>query len=144
MEPAGVPASSRPKPCSSLGTTPKISSVHRSLLALVRRNQTAVRDQFSSQKPPEARLWFWRAQGFSTYMAHRQRSFPPASPNLVLPGPALHAGTRLRMLRRPARLSVIMPPVSCVPFLPEGHQNWSSEGAHLVNTILNQPSCRRV
>ena len=49
-----------------------------------------------------------------------------------------------RALLRPARLSATMPPASRRSSRPEGLQIWSSEEAHLVNTILNQPYRRRV
>ena len=55
-KPAREPASSRPKPCPSPKNTPGILPVCRSLLALVGRKQTVVRDQFSRPKSPGSRL----------------------------------------------------------------------------------------
>ena len=46
------PAPERPKSCVSLKNVPRFLLVHRSLLALVGRKQTLVRDQFSHQNPP--------------------------------------------------------------------------------------------
>ena len=59
MKPAREPASSRPKPCASLKRPHDYCPVRRSLLALVGRKQTAVRDQPFPQKPPGSRLALW-------------------------------------------------------------------------------------
>ena len=64
MKPAREPASSRPKPCASIPEkSPRILPVRRSLLALVGRRQTVIRDQLSPQKPPCSRLLFSRSTG---------------------------------------------------------------------------------
>ena len=60
VKPAREPASSLPKPCASLKNAPPILPVRCSLLALVGRKQTVVRDQLFPQKPPVSRLWFSR------------------------------------------------------------------------------------
>ena len=58
MKPAREPASTRPKPCASLKNAPGIMPFRHSLLTLVGRKQTLVRDQVSPQKRPGSRLWF--------------------------------------------------------------------------------------
>ena len=76
MRPAREPASSRLEPYISLKSAPRILPVRHSLLALVRRKQTVVRDQFFPQKRPGSRLRFSRTGGF-------QHS--PGSPTIELP-----------------------------------------------------------
>ena len=59
VKPARGPASSRLKPCASLKNASRILPVRRSLVALVGRKQTVVRDQLFPQKPPGSGLVFW-------------------------------------------------------------------------------------
>ena len=82
------------------------------------------------------------AQGFSIPLARRRSSCSPPSPRLVLTHPIERPTVRLRMLLRPTRLSVTVAPASRMP-PPSDAPNWSSEEAHPVNTILNQPYHRR-
>ena len=72
-----------------------------------------------------------RAQGFSVSLAHRQSNCPPPSPNLVRTHPIYQA------FRDSAPCPSRAPTSRRAP-------NWSSEEAHLVNTILKQPYRRRV
>ena len=84
MKSAREPASSRPKPCASLNSAPRILPVRRSLLALVGRRQTVFRDQLSSRT---------KTFGFAPLiLAHKgsahpwpvdDQAPPPPSPNLV-------------------------------------------------------------
>ena len=75
-----------------------------------------------------------RAQGFSTPLAHRRSSCPPPSPNLELTHPIRRATVRLRVLRRPTRLSATVPPASGVPPPPEGHQIGARDEVQRVET----------
>ena len=56
VKPAREPASSRPKSRASLKNAPRVLPVRRSLLALVGRKQTVVRNQHFPPKPPRSRL----------------------------------------------------------------------------------------
>ena len=114
-------ASWRPKLCASLKNAPRILPVRRSLLALVGRKHTAVRDQFSPHKRP----------GSSTIELLSALAEAVAySPN----------GTCHGMLARaaaPYEASRVPPPL-------EGHQIGARKEVHRVGTILNQPNRRRV
>ena len=82
-----------------------------------------------------------RARGFSTPLAHRRSRCPPSLPSLVLNPPTVHTCSNAHLLL-PTRLSAIrcLSRAATSLWAP----NWSSEEAHLVNTILNQPNlcCR--
>ena len=111
-------------------------------LSLLWRKKTVDRDQLSPGNLPVYALGS-RAQGCSTPLAQRRSSCPPPSSNLVHFHPIKRATARLLVLRRPTRLSTARLPSSCVARPPERIPNWSSEEAHLEDTILNQPNHRR-
>ena len=140
------PAPNHPKPCASLKIATGVLPVCCSLLTLVRRKHTVVRDSFSLRNLP-VRAFGSRAQGFSTPLTRMIESCPPSSPKLVLTHSIEHATVRLHELLRPTRLSVTVVPASRVPPPPggpKGAPNWSSEEEQLVNTILDQQNRRRV
>ena len=70
MKPARKPASSRPKPCASLETTPRIMPVRRFLLVRVRKKRPWLEINFSFRNLP-VRAFDFRAQEFSTPLARR-------------------------------------------------------------------------
>ena len=118
---------------------PTSLAVLRSLLALVGRKQTVVRNQFFPQKPPGFSVFDSRAQGFSTPLARQRSSYSPFLPNLVLTRSIARETVRLRALLFPLRLSAPpVPPTSRVLPPLEGHQIEAQKEVHLVDTIPNQ------
>ena len=132
-KPAREPASSRPKPCASKKNAPtnRILPVCRSLLALVRKKQTVVRDELSPQKLPGSRLWFSR-----TRVQHSPGSSTIELPSVLAisgdysPDSACH-GTLPR--------AAASYPASRVPLPPEGHEIGARKRRAPGNTILTQP-----
>ena len=96
MKSAHEQVSSRPNSFASLKNAPQILPVRGSLLALVGRKQTVVKDQllFSLRNLPVC-AFDCCAQGFSIPLARRTSSCPPTSPNLV----PTHLMERYRALR---------------------------------------------
>ena len=124
MKPACERKFSRPKPCASLKNAPRILPVRRSLLALVGRKHTALRDQFFFfLKNLPIRAFNSRVQGFSTPLARRRSSFPPPSPNLV----------RTRPIERYQALRDSAPCLSRATTSRRA-PNWNSEEAHTWGT----------
>ena len=140
MKRAREPASSRPKPYTSLKNAPGILPVGRSLLALVGRKQTVIRSQLFRQKPPCSRLLFSRMR-----VQHSPGSFTTELPSAFAesgaysPDRACH-GT---LLRAAAPYHAFRDSVPCLSRATTSRRapSWSSEKAHLV---LNQPNHRRV
>ena len=101
-----------------------------SLSAFAGGKQTVIRYISVSLKNVPVRASDSRAQGFNTFLARRRSSCPLSWPNLARTHPIDQAfRDRAPCLSR-ATTSRRAP-------------NWSSEQAHLVNTILNQPyRCR--
>ena len=132
MKPAREPASSRPKPCTSL-KKPHESCPFALLMTLVGRKKAVVRHQLFPQKPPGFRLDS-RAQGFSPSLARRRSSCPPPSPNLVRTHPIEHY--------QALRDSALCLSRAATP--PEGHQTGARKRRAPGNTILSQPYRRRV
>ena len=100
VKPTREPASGHPHPRASLKNAPGILPVRRSLLALVGRKQTVVRNQLSplQQKPSAVRAACGsRAQGFSPPLTRRPSSCPYSPDEVARP-------------RRPTKLSTTLPP----------------------------------
>ena len=135
-KPAREPASSCPKPCASLKKAPENFPARRSLLALVKRKQTVVRDRLSLRNLPVC-AFDSRAQGFCTPLARRRSSGPLSSPNLVLSRLIARAAAPYQTFRDSAPSLSRFTTSRRAP-------NWSSEEAHLINAIINEPNHRRL
>ena len=148
MKPARTPASSRPKPYASVKNAPIILSVRRSLLALVERKQRWSEVSFPL-KNLLVRAFDFRAQRFCSPLARQRSSCPWSSPILAFHHLIERVTVRLRVLRRPTRLSATLPPASLVPPPLEGHQIWSLElgrvapGEHHPQPTIPQPRLNR-
>ena len=133
MKSAREPASSRPKPRASLNDAAGILPVHRSLLALVGRKQTMIKDQLFPQKPPSSRVRFSRSGV----------QYSPGSLTIELPSALAESGAY------PSDSALAGSPRQCpLPLafrhLPKGTKLELRRSAHLGNTILNQLYRRRV
>ena len=105
---------------------PRIFRVRRSLLSLVGRTHAVVRDQLFPQKLPSSRLLFSR-----TRFQH-----PPGSLTIELPSPHMVGTQPMEPLSgSPRQCSLIL----VCHALPKGPKLELRRGAHLGNTILNQP-----
>ena len=72
----------RNKPLASLKNAPRILSVRRFVLALVRRKPAVLREQFFLRNLPVRVFDSW-AQGFSTPLPRYRSYYPPPLPNPV-------------------------------------------------------------
>ena len=110
---------------------PRILSVRRSLLALVERKQTVVRDQIFPQEPPGSRL----------VLADRGLALSWLVDNRA----TLHLRRiwRVPTRWRASRLPTIVLPASRVPLPPEERQIGTRMRCTPGNTTLNQPYYRR-
>ena len=118
VNPEREPMPRRRKPCASLKTTQKPCPFTASCSPLYEDN-TSWSDQFSPQKPLRPSLSFYN---FSIPLAHRRLRRPLPSPNLVLTRLVKRETARLRVLRRPTRLSATVSPAPRLPPHPEGNQ----------------------
>ena len=114
--------------------------IGRSLLALVGRTQTVVRDQLYRRFAPL--ILDSRVLEFSTLPWLMTIELPSAVAESDA-YPIEYATICLRVLMRLTRLSATAPPASRATF-SRSAPIWRSEEAHRVDTILNQPNCRRV
>ena len=145
---AGAGASIRPsKAPSSLGKASQKSCPFAAPGWLfVVRNLAVVRNQPSFHKTLPVLAFDSRAQGFNTPLSRRRSIYPPSSPNLVPTYPAVHAATRLRVLRHPIRLSttVIIPslPLACHTLSKDTILGFGRDAPG--ETVLTQPRCHRL
>ena len=146
MKPAREPASSRPKALCIPEKRP--TNLARSpLLVGLRRKKTDCGQRSAVLSSLQVLAFDYRAQGFSTPLARRRSSCPLSSPNLVLThvdrtchGTLARAAAHHQAFRDDSTPCLSHPTTNTSRRAP----NWSSEEAHLVNTILNQPNRRRV
>ena len=122
LKPAREPAYSRPKPCASLEKPHESCPFAAPCWPL---DQTVVRDQLFPQKPP----------GLRTGVQHS-----PGSSTIELPSPNL---VRINPIERHHAFRNSAPCLSRAATSRRA-PSWSSEEAHLVNTILNPPNLRCV
>ena len=115
VKPAREPGPSRPKPCAPLKNAPRILTVRCSLLALVERKQTVVRDQLFPQKTPGLRLRFSHTKIQYSPLACWRSSCSPPSPNLMVSRPVERTTVHLHVLLRPTSLSATVPRASRAP-----------------------------
>ena len=138
MESARELASNGPKQCASL--IKRRRNLARSPLRVGPRRKKTSRGQtsaFPSETSRFAPFFDSRAQGFSNPLARRRSSCPPSSTNLVLTRSIARAAAPYQAFRES---------VPCLLSATTSRRapNKSSEKAHLVNTILNQPNRGRV
>ena len=113
VKPACKPASCHPKPCALLKNVAGIFPVRCSLLALVRRKKTVVREQFSPQEPLSLRFSFART---------RVQHSPGSSTIELFFRPRQFWGVFTQQYMLPTRLSATVPPASRVTSPPEEQQ----------------------
>ena len=134
LKPACDPASGSPR---NLARSPLLVGPHR--------NKT------DPKKPPPSRVLDSRGQGFSTLLAPQRSGCSLLSPNLVLTRPKSRAchGTLARAAApyqafHDIDISSDMNSARCLSRATTSRRtpNLSSEAAHLVNTIIDQPNRR--